>query len=192
MSISCWANWKEIWKRRIDICWTRFRLWCYRIALCWSRRWKARICSMSSKDNTCKNLRLFLLNGHIFSVLLQTHLWHLLELYGNTIDSRLTETSWMSWGDRRRSWKRRSWTSINSMTHRLHAGKNRQEFSCLFFVSVDLPFHSCLICPLQTWQLDHLKDEEVDQAKKPWKDALSHTDSVSIRTGRCFPDLSPG
>lgn len=53
------------------------------------------------------------------------------------------------------------------MTHHLHAGKNGQEFSCPFVVSVDLPFHSCLICPLQTWQLDHLKDEEVDQAEKP-------------------------
>lgn len=53
------------------------------------------------------------------------------------------------------------------MIHHLHAGKNGQGFSCSFVVSVALLFHSCLICPLQTGQLDHLKDEEVDQAEKP-------------------------
>lgn len=33
------------------------------------------------------------------------------------------ETSWMSWGDRRRSLRRRSWTSTSSTTPHLHAGK---------------------------------------------------------------------
>lgn len=34
--------------------------------------------------------------------------------------------------------------------------------------------------PLKAWQLDHSENEETDQAKEG-KDALSHTDSISVR-----------